>query len=222
MPYIAMRRSDIPNGVLQVVDLKPNTSQRSFIYDPGSGQTGYVRQIPTASTILSSGGAASALLRDAQGLSAYLVDVVEDAVSGAALTDAVVNAAAVAIITRVRNGQTLLLADVDAELVAAGAGAGTGLETGASTGTLAELLSNIQGALYEVPAGAVLNAAGVFIPTRRGSFAPDVNVRVYYVTGEFNISHGEGNIFKLMQPSFEYNGVLGPAITVYANDGDLY
>jgi hypothetical protein len=216
-----MRRADIPNGVLQVTDLKPNTSQRSFIYDPGKGQSGYVRQIPISSTILSTGGAASALITNAQGLSAYLVDVVEDS-GGAALTDAVANAAAAAIEARARAGLALALANVDAAIVAAGATAGTGLEAGASTGLLSELLNALQGALYEVPAGAVLNAAGVFIPTRRGSFAPDVNVRVYYVTGEFNISNGEGVLWGLQRTDFSYQGTLGAAITVYADDGALY
>ena len=42
MPYIVMKRSDIPDGVLQITDLTPNTSLRNSIYDP-AGRTGYRR-----------------------------------------------------------------------------------------------------------------------------------------------------------------------------------
>lgn len=45
MPYICLVRSDIPPSVLQILDLKPNTSQRSFPYDP-PGQTKYSSNSP--------------------------------------------------------------------------------------------------------------------------------------------------------------------------------
>lgn len=44
MPYIIVKRSDIPSGLLQNLDLQPNTSQRSFPYQK-VGQTGYRVQI---------------------------------------------------------------------------------------------------------------------------------------------------------------------------------
>lgn len=42
MPRICMKRDDIPAGLLQVLDLKPNTSQRSLVYQP-VGQSKYIR-----------------------------------------------------------------------------------------------------------------------------------------------------------------------------------
>jgi len=44
MPFIVLKRNDIPSGTLQVLDLKPNTSQRNLIYDP-PGQTKYVNPV---------------------------------------------------------------------------------------------------------------------------------------------------------------------------------
>ena len=44
MPYICLARADLPNGTVQVVDLTPNSSQRSEPYDP-PGQTRYVNRV---------------------------------------------------------------------------------------------------------------------------------------------------------------------------------
>ena len=43
--FLIMRRTDIPDGVLQVLDLWPNTSSKNYIYPPGLGQTGYIKNI---------------------------------------------------------------------------------------------------------------------------------------------------------------------------------
>lgn len=44
MPFIVLKRDDIPRATLQVLDLKPNTSQRNQIIDP-PGQTKYVNPV---------------------------------------------------------------------------------------------------------------------------------------------------------------------------------
>lgn len=221
MPYIIMRRTDIPNGVLQVDDLKPNDSQRNYTLDP-PGQSGYVRDIPPSETVITTGAAPVLTVRDACGLAAYLIDNVEDAVSLAAITAAVANAAAAAIIARAQGGLAITLADVDAELIAAGAGAGTGLTAGNSTGTLAELLSILSGAVYDLPAGsAVTDGGGLFNTTRLGFFQTVPGVKTILATGAFNVSNGAGDLFNYKQPGFEYNGVFGPAILVLADDGTV-
>lgn len=143
MPYIIMRRTDIPDGTLQVVDLKPNTSQKT-VYDPGSGQSGYIRNIPENQTVATTGVGPIVTNADYCGLAAYLIDHVEDS-SGTAITAAVANAASAAIITRAQTNLSLLLADIDAALVAAGATPGTGLEAGNSTGSLADVLKLLGG-----------------------------------------------------------------------------
>ena len=224
MPYIIMRRADIPNGVLQVDDLKPNDSQRNYTLDP-PGQSGYVRQIPPSDTIVTAqpGGPGTAILlvRDACGVGAYLIDNVEDS-SGAALTAAVANAAATALIGLAQSGGALTLVAVDAELITAGATAGTGLEAGASTGLLSELLEIMMGAKYQLPSGSVVDTTGAaFNPTRMGFFATTPSVKRILATGAFNVSNGAGDLFGYKRADFEYNGGFGPAVLVLADDGTV-
>lgn len=220
MPYIIMRRTDIPNGVLQVDDLKPNDSQRNYTLDP-PGQSGYVRQIPASDTVVTTAPGAILTVRDACGLAAYLIDNVEDS-GGAALTATVANDAAAAIIALATGGMAIGLVEVDAELVAAGATAGTGLETGNSTGLLSELLQLLSGAKYQLPAGSVVDTDGsTFNPTRNGFFATTPGVKRIEATGAFNVSNGAGDLFNYKRADFEYNGVLGPAVLVLADDGSV-
>ena len=222
MPFIVMRRTDIPDGVLQVVDLKPNTSQRSFIYDPGDGQTGYVRNVPSASVVATTNVAGDDLTNaEYVGAAAYLIDNVEDAVSGAAITATVANQAVQDLVAALAAGSNLEIATVDSVLVGAGAGAGTGLTSGNSTGVLTELLGHLGGAQYVLPAMSAVNIAGVFNTTRLGAFEEPPFTRTYYLTGAFQISNGEGNLFNLKRADFDYRGVFGPAILVYADDGSL-
>jgi len=220
MPFIIMRRTDIPNGVLQVDDLKPNDSQRNYTLDP-PGQSGYVRNIPVNDTVLTVGAGPILTLRDASGLAAYLIDNVEDSAT-TAITAAVANAASAAIIVRAQVGATIQTADVDAELVAAGAGAGTGLTAGNSTGLLVELLSLLSGAQYDLPAGSEVEDAGnLFNTTRLGTFATTPSVKFVRQTGAFNVSNGAGDLFNYKQATFEYNGAVGPAILVLSNTGTV-
>lgn len=220
MPFIIMRRTDIPNGVLQVIDLKPNTSQRSLIYDPGDGQSGYIRNIPANNVVVTTGAGPIVTQRDYCGLAAYLIDNVEDA-STTALTAAVANAAAADMLAKAVAGTDLTLAEVDLSLTANGvadATAGTGLETGTSTGLFTELMNLIQGSKYLVPGGSEVQTVGVlFNVVRMGSFT--FLTRVYYPTGAFNISNGEGNLAGFKSASFDYDGAMGPAITVYDDTG---
>lgn len=221
MPYIIMRRTDIPNGVLQVDDLKPNDSQRNYTLDP-PGQSGYVRDIPTSDTVVTTGAGPILMLRDACGLAAYLIDNVEDS-SGTALTAAVANASAADMIAKAQSGTALTLAEVNLSLTANGvadATAGTGLTAGTSTGVLTELLSIMSGAKYQLPAGSEVEDAGnLFNPTRLGFFATTPGVKNILATGAFNVSNGAGDLFNYKRADFEYNNVLGPAILVLADNG---
>lgn len=222
MPYLVMRRTDIPNGTLQVVDLKPNTSQHSFVYDPGDGQTGYIRNIPASDTVAYVDVAGDDLTTAVfSGMAAYLLDNVEDAVSSESVTPAVANQAAADIAAAAASGSAMDIASVNALLVAAGAGAGTELDGNNSTGVLSEFLSVLGGAVYTLPAMSPINLAGVFNTDRSGDFDSEPAVRYYYQTGAFNISNGEGNLFGMKQADFEYLGVAGAAIVVYADDGTL-
>jgi len=222
MPFIVMRRADIPDGLLQFVDLKPNTSQRSYIYDPGTGQTGYVQNIPEASVVAVVDVAGDDLTTaEFVGAAAYLLDNVEDAVSGESITPAIANLVANGLTLALTGGSDLTLATVNSVIVGAGAGAGTGLETGNSTGVLTELLAHLSGLQYVLPAMSEINTAGVFNTTRSGAFVDPPTIRTIYKTGAFLISNGEGNLAKLKSPDFEYQGITGPAILVYDDDGSL-
>jgi hypothetical protein len=224
MPYILMRRTDIPNGVLQIDELKPNDSQRNYTLDP-PGQSGYVRNIPDNQTVITAqpGGAGTPVLttRDFCGLGAYLIDNVADS-SGAPITAAVANAASAGIIARVQTGQSVTLANVNTILVAAGATAGTSLIAGGSTGTLAEVLMLLMGAKYQLPAGSIVGTTElIFNPVVSGFFATTPGVKTILATGAFNISNGAGDLFNFKQATFEYNGSFGPAVLVLANDGTV-
>jgi len=220
MPYIIMRRTDIPNGVLQVDDLKPNDSQRNYTLDP-PGQSGYVRQIPASETVVTTGAGPILTVRDACGLAAYLIDNVEDS-SGTALTAAVANAAGAALIAAAQSGSALDLATVNAILVTAGATAGTDLEGGTSTGLLTEVLGILSGAKYQLPAGSEVEDGGnVFNPTRLGFFATTPGVKSILATGAFNVSNGAGDLFNYKRADFEYNNAFGAALLVLADDGTV-
>lgn len=74
MPYICLARTDIPDGVVQVLDLEPNASLRHPAYDPPA-QTRYVNRVQDALASVQADGS----LAEAQvnGLRAYLLDRVE-------------------------------------------------------------------------------------------------------------------------------------------------
>lgn len=219
MPYIVMRRTDIPNGTLQVWDLKPNTSQKNSVLEPGLGQSGYVSNIAENQTVVTTGAGPILTLKDYCGLAAYLIDHVEDA-STTALTAVVANAAALAIILRAQLGLAMTLAAIDAAIVAAGATVGTGLTAGNSTGQLAEVLGILQGAKYMLPGGSMVEDAGnLFDPTVMGSF--ETATRHYYKTGAFNVSNGDGVLSHLKSPNFEHLGYQAPAIVVYDDLGNV-
>lgn len=87
MPYIIMKRDDIPAGILQVLDLEPNTSQRSLTIDP-PGQTKYVDPVrnDTVVTAQPAGGGTPIInYRAIYGLAAWFITNVNDG-SGAQAT----------------------------------------------------------------------------------------------------------------------------------------
>jgi hypothetical protein len=214
--YICVKRDDIPNGVLQLLDLSPNTSQRNGAVDP-PGQTKYLGRPANDTVALSSNRTPLAY----HGIAAYLLDHVEDNVANVAITPAVANAAALGIIARLDAGNTLAAADVNARLVAAGAGAGTQLTGNGSNGVLADLLSIVAGADYLLPAGTLI---GNTQPATRdaSTFGTLSQRRIYAAGAPFNISYYEGQIATYLSSTFDYTGTQGTAIVIYTAAGAIY
>lgn len=223
MPFLVMRRADIPDGVLQQVDLWPNTSQRNFIYPPGDGQTGYIRNRPTESTLVGNVALGPPVVASAEltGLRAYLLGNID---TGAGpgdppFTAAQATAAANAIYAAATAGTALTLTAVNAILAAQVAL--TELNAQGSTGVLTEVLGIIAGRVYTIPAGTALsNGAGNFV-ARSGAFVDAGEYRSIYDTGRFRVSLLNGNLALMKSSSFTYRDTTGAAITVYDDDGTV-
>ena len=218
MPFICKIRDDIPNGILQVVDLEPNTSQRSLVYDP-PGQTKYVNAAVTASvSLLGAGPIVSG--PEAAGLAAYLIDNIENTGSaGEALTAAEANTVAAALIARMESGLAMAVADVNTVIVATVAGSGIGV--GDSTATLAEVLRVLAGGTYVLPAGSEVEDVGNdFTTPPSGSFVTGT-YRETYDSGALVISLAEGELATYTASTFVYQDLAGAACVVYADDGSL-
>lgn len=89
MPYLILKRDDVPNGTLQVLDLFPNTSIRNSTVDP-VGQTKFLRAPQNEAPVLTAGATAAAYA----GLSAWFLDNVSDAGGTKATANVVVLAPA--------------------------------------------------------------------------------------------------------------------------------
>lgn len=219
--FLIMRRTDIPDGVLQVVDLWPNTSQKNAIYPPGLGQTGYIHNIPDPSiAAFVDPGPPVTATADLTGVAAYLIGNIDPgAAPGAApFTGAQADTAAAGIVAIAEAGTVLTLAAVNAVL--AGVVAGTTLTAGGSTGVLTELLAVLAGNGYLISSGtAISDLAGLFAG-RVGAFV-DGFYKQLYGTGRFFVSNLNGNVSLLKSANFSYDGTTGAAVTVYSETGTL-
>jgi hypothetical protein len=173
--YICLVRNDLDDNLLQVLDLKPNSSQET-IYQSYHGQTGYVTWAPQSDVVVTAVGVPGTTDTAAEyyGLAAYLLDNVEDNDNGnIVLTDVRANAVADGILAAITAGTALTLAAIDALIQAATGGATSGLTTAHSTGTVAEVLRICAGEAYRLPSGsAVSGAAAAFVNPhyRKGKF----------------------------------------------------
>jgi len=164
MPYICMIRTDIPEGILQVLDLTPNTSQRNLIYEP-PGQTKYIRRLDNDTVAVAS----NVTQAEYTGLAAWLIDTIEDAGDGGSLSATEANTIATALIVELDAGNALTTSAVNAVIQATVAASGIGL--GDSVGTLAGLLKVLAGGEYVLPAGSTANTgAGQYTDAAQGAF----------------------------------------------------
>lgn len=225
MPFICKRRTDIPNGVLQITDLWPNASQRNQSIDPQPQGPRYVSGPTTATVVLSSTGGAQRYFRTAQsGLAAYLIANVQVGAGGPALTPAQADAAAAALVAAMYAGSALGLAAINVILNAAAAGAT--LTANSSTGTVTDVLRLLSGAPYTVPAGTIVqNGAGVFVAQagpaawNAANFDFTAYKDILVSDSSFYISLAEGQINGFSSSAFMYLGTAGAALVVYDNAG---
>lgn len=228
MPYICKIRTDFSDGTLQVLDLWPNASQRSAIYDP-IAQTKYLKRGEFTGTGQNAANgrpttvtaAAHATGYDTYGLAAYLCDTVVDNVSGVGITAAIANIAAAGVRDNVLDaGGVISDASVSAELITAGAGAGTTL-LGGGLATVAAVLQICAGGSYLLPSGSTETLAVTLMGN--GAFEAGT-YRWTYDTGALKISFGEGDLSEMLAATFDPvgDGTTGAAVVVYADDGTVY
>ena len=219
--FVVMQRTDIPSGVLQMTDLKPNDSQRNYIYEP-TGQTQYVKNVPVSDTVATTGAGPTTTNADYRGLAAYLIDTIEQDTSADSITAAMANDTAVDIAAALVAGTELSEATIDALLVANGASAGTGLTANGSIASLADILSIAAGREYFLASGSTVADAGAAFPgAAAGAFVNAGAFKQLYETSAFKISNGDGQLSGFKRTDFIYLGVEAPAVTVYAADGSL-
>ena len=215
MPYICQARNDIPDGILQVLDLLPNTSQRNLIYDP-PGQTKYVNRLQNDTVAVSASVTTAAF----KGLAAYLLDAVADGGDDGALTATEANDMAEAIVDRLEAGSVLTAAGINTALqTVVGA---TQIAANNSVGSVASVLKILAGAEYVLPAGSAADAgAGNFKDVLAGAFTAG-QYRNTYDGFALAISNGEGALASLKASTFEYGGATGAAVVVYDDDGTIF
>lgn len=224
--YICLVRADLADNGLQVTDLWPNTSQKSAIYEPGLGQTGYLSMLPQNDVVATTGAGPITTNAAYSGIAAWMMDNIENVGGGnIPLSAAIANAIGPLLLARVVAGQTMTLANVNAAIVAAGAGA-SGIGVGNSTGTLADVLKLLQGFAYVLPAGTQIdNGAGAFVAPHvpAGSFvttgAAGRNLREFEATGALNLSAAVGVLSKLKAATYTF---LDPLLVYGAGGTALF
>ena len=209
--FICLVRADLADNSLQVTDIWPNTSQKSAIYEPGLGQTGYLSAVPLNDVVAVTG--AGPILTNAaySGIAAWMMDNIENVGGGnIPLTPAIANAIGPLLLARVVAGQTMTLANVNAAIVAAGAGA-SGIGVGNSTGVLGDVLKLLQGASYVLPAQSQIDdgagawdvphvPAGAFVT----SGSAGRNLREFELTGALRLSRNQGVLSKLAAATYVF------------------
>lgn len=222
MPHIILKRSDIPAGTLQVLDLDPNESQRNLIYDP-PGQTKYVDPVQRATPQVDTIAGDIIIRNEISGLEAWFITNVADG-GGASLTPAEAVTNADDVLGLLAFGDLTSAAGV--LTVAAINGA---LTTGAIVGgQLQALLDVLAGQEYTVPAGVQIETGGALAvdPAIGADGGPFFGpIRRVFDTSSLTLSVNTGVLSGYLDNGFLYQGVggtNGEAVAVYNDDGTLF
>ena len=226
--YIVRARTDLPAGAVQVTDLSPNSSH-SGTAQHMIGQSGYLPPLRQNDTVVVT---ANATVAAYNGLAAWLIDTIDDAGDGGALSATEANNASTAIYTAL---QASLAAGTDFDAAAINTAiqtvvAASGIALGASVGTLLECLRILAGEVYTVPAATGADTgAGNYKGSAAGAFDDDASedrgYRRIYDTASLQISCGQGVLYNLGLSTFSYyvsgTATAGGAVVVYEPDGTI-
>ena len=183
--YIVSVRNDLDEKLLQVVDLKPNSSQFSPAYDgQNSGQTGYLppwlldgvnNDGPTGG-VQTTVGVNITINGDMYGLSTYLICKVEDSIGGGAILAGDAADISGGILGAAAAGTALDIAAINAIILAVTGGI-NGIGIGNSDATVEEILRICAGERFKAADGLeVQNAGGVWTGPGLGDFVSRPNV----------------------------------------------
>ena len=197
--YIVLARNDLDDNLLQVLDLKPNAtpSKGSVIYGgapQGGYQTFYLLDGVNGDVVTQAGaggGVSIDIDGDVYGLSAYLIDRVEDTGGGQALTaaEAIVIAGLIEAAASAGTALTLALINVMINTPAGVAGSDLNGVLGNSTGTVEEVLRILAGERFKMTDNAQVQVAGgAFDATQRGYFVVGPIVEL---AGSVNGTYGD-------------------------------
>lgn len=228
MPYICMTRDDVPNGVIQILDLFPNTSKKNHITD-GKGQTQYVNRAVTQAVLIS--GTSDKIYgptsgQDAIGLHAFVADTFEISVIPALLTADQVSDAVDGILGILDNATAdMTLANIKTAVLAGTYGDLVANFNESANFAIENLLKVLAGAHYKIAKGTTL-----VIDTSQGEFvfhskatnlsSADTVIKADNVSGTginentpdyFNISLNEGQLASLAQAITLYGRSNQPA-----------
>jgi hypothetical protein len=223
--YIVLRRNDLADNFLEVLDLIPNTSQRRFPYET-YGQTEYLSHFLIDGVNLppiTTGAGPIYIDGDSYGLSSYCIDRIEyTSAAGRALTGGVGGEAAqvaAAFEALASTGAALTAAALNAAVVGV-LGAGNDLTgiAGNSIGTVEEVLRILTGERYKMPDQTMVeDGANAFVNTIGGYFTTGIGRFVPTTTGP-----GGRKSTDRVIPETPATQVVDPALGVYEDLEHLY
>ena len=221
-PVICIRDASIKNGQLMVKDLFPNRSQANAVIDPAPQGPRYLRVVETPTLPTLTG---TVIAKTVSGLAAYcLVTFDGGGQNPSNITPAQSVDIAEALISEMRTGGNLRVADINPIIAALPGLAGVGLGLGQATATVNNILQILGGATFTVPAGYDLedvNDAAQFLSEadQASSFGAFFNP-IVFEDSSFWISVAQGDVLGLKSSRKDRDGnTLDPFVVVYDGTG---
>ena len=205
-PVICLSDSSIGNGQLMIKDMWPNRSHANPVVDPAPQGPRYLRVVETATPVVAN----NAVAKTVSGLSAYLLVTIDAGAGNVNPSPAQADAMADALITEMRAGNALTLANINTALD--GVVGGTGIVgTGNSTATVNNILQILSGAPFTVPTGVSVNATFQVEQGQANLFTSSFNP-IIEEDSSFWISLAQGDILGAKNAGF---------VVVYDGDGNV-